>query len=282
MLDDRSGSVYLIWSKRSCKATPAHSLGLLCRGNGKALEELTGMPKLPRTLKLLGWLLAPWYSLKAFQKAMRDHRHLHLLADLHALLKTDTFSAKLPMQPRYVVTKGAKNFEHILKTNFSNYAKGEEFQIPRFHDLLGQGIFNSDGDLWYHQRKTAPRMFKQQLMTTHMWKVVSKNSNKVVDLLLSSDQDASVDVFNVMNRFTLDLGFGRSIGALDNADSPFLNSFDKGQQILFMRLVYLGNVQRNCGCFMNGVARIISDFSSSTVWRSMCWRRLVICLVTES
>ena len=86
-------------------------------------------------------------------------------------------------------------------------------------------------------------MFTQKLMTTHMWKVVSKNSNKVVDLLLSPDQDASVDVFNVMNRFTLDLGFGKSIGALDNADSPFLNSFDKGQQILFMRLVYLRNVR---------------------------------------
>ena len=93
-------------------------------------------------------------------------------------------------------------------------------------------------------------MFDQKLMTNHMWKVVSKNSNKVVDLLLSSNQDASVDVFNVMNRFTLDLGFGRSIGALDNADSPFLNSFDKGQQILFMRLVSLGwNVQRKLQLF---------------------------------
>ena len=93
-------------------------------------------------------------------------------------------------------------------------------------------------------------MFTQKLMTTHMWKVVSKNSNKVADLLLSSDQDASVDVFNVMNRFTLDLGFGKSIGALDNADSPFLNSFDKGQQILFMRLVSLGwIVQRKLRLF---------------------------------
>ena len=46
--------------------------------------------------------------------------------------------------------KWAKNFEHILKTKFSNYAKGEKFQIPRFHDLHGQGICNSDGDLWYH------------------------------------------------------------------------------------------------------------------------------------
>merc|ERR1712050_260712 len=94
------------------------------------------------------------------------------------------------------------------------------------------------------------------------------------DLLLSSIQDASVDVFNVMNRFTLDtigeIGFGRNIGALDNADSPFLNSFDIGQQILFMRMVSpVWNIQRKLRLFHERSSahhfKLLKEYSLETV-----------------
>ncbi|CAM8958584.1 unnamed protein product [Rhodiola kirilowii] len=52
----------------------------------------------------------------------------------------------------YTVTCNPKNIEHILRTRFDNYPKGPTWQIA-FHDLLGQGIFNSDGETWLIQRK---------------------------------------------------------------------------------------------------------------------------------
>ncbi|KHN16811.1 Cytochrome P450 86A2 [Glycine soja] len=45
------------------------------------------------------------------------------------------------------VTCDPKNLEHILKLRFDNYPKGPTWQSA-FHDLLGEGIFNSDGDTW--------------------------------------------------------------------------------------------------------------------------------------
>jgi fatty acid omega-hydroxylase len=271
-----AGPVYLIWSKRVQKSVPAHSLTVLSKGHGKAFGELTGMPKLPlpKSLRgLLGLFLAPFYTLQSFKKAMSEHRHLHLLADLHTLFNVDTFSAKLPLQPRYVVTKGAKNFEHILKTNFNNYHKGEA-TIPRFHDLLGQGIFNADGDLWYQQRKTASRMFTQNQMTTRIWKVITNKCDGVINCLLAGGKDSTIDVFNVMNRFTLDaigeIGFGRDIGALENAESPFLESFDRGQQILFMRMIVPGwRLLRKLGLCHEQTSqhhfKLLKDYSLETV-----------------
>jgi len=42
--------------------------------------------------------------------------------------------------------------QHILKTNFHNYGKGEYFFNVTFKDFLGDGIFNVDGESWKFQR----------------------------------------------------------------------------------------------------------------------------------
>lgn len=39
------------------------------------------------------------------------------------------------------------NVEYILKINFENYLKGENFYV-NLYDLLGNGIFNIDGKSW--------------------------------------------------------------------------------------------------------------------------------------
>lgn len=41
--------------------------------------------------------------------------------------------------------------QHVLKDNFYNYEKGPYFR-KRFQELLGDGIFNSDGHQWLVQR----------------------------------------------------------------------------------------------------------------------------------
>ena len=44
----------------------------------------------------------------------------------------------------YIIVTDPACVEHILKNNFDNYEKGPEFS-SRFRDVLGHGIFNSDG-----------------------------------------------------------------------------------------------------------------------------------------
>ncbi|GFY94174.1 cytochrome P450, family 96, subfamily A, polypeptide 10 [Actinidia rufa] len=45
------------------------------------------------------------------------------------------------------------NVHYIMSANFSNFPKGPKFM--KIFDLLGDGIFNSDGDLWRNQRRFA-------------------------------------------------------------------------------------------------------------------------------
>lgn len=145
-----------------------------------------------------------------------------------------------PLMPYCVNTSCPKNIEYILKTNFENYPKGTGFR-SKLADLLGTGIFNADGAEWKTQRKVSSHMFTAQLFKEHIWVVVRRNASKLRDILLSSKPNEVVDVFNLMNRFTLDtigeIGFGKGIGSLEDPSSPFLKSFDRAQQISFWRFV---------------------------------------------
>merc|ERR1712137_67362 len=79
-------------------------------------------------------------------------------------------------------------------------------------------------------------------MGNHIWRVVDKNVCKVLHILES--QSDAIDIFKLMNRFTLDsigeIGFGASIGSLEHPESPFLNSFDEAQRISFRRFIFPG------------------------------------------
>lgn len=142
--------------------------------------------------------------------------------------------------PPIVVTRDSRNVEHMLKSSFDNYPKGHVSHAA-LHDLLGEGIFNADGASWQAQRKTASQMFTANRFKNHIWRVVEKNCGKVLQLFDKS-QGGTIDIFNLMNRFTLDsigeIGFGTSIGSLENPESPFLESFDEGQRIMFRRLLF--------------------------------------------
>ncbi|XP_038983694.1 cytochrome P450 94B1-like [Phoenix dactylifera] len=82
--------------------------------------------------------------------------------------------------PSTVITSNPKNIEHILKTNFRNYPKGDDF-IAMFAELLGHGIINSDGDHWKLQRKAASREFNTKNIRTI---ILDKVGSEVADRLL--------------------------------------------------------------------------------------------------
>ncbi|RVW55152.1 Alkane hydroxylase MAH1 [Vitis vinifera] len=68
-----------------------------------------------------------------------------------------------------LITSDPANVHYIMSTNFSNFPKGPEFL--KIFDVLGEGIFNSDSDLWRKQRKLAQvlindRQFQQFLVKT--------------------------------------------------------------------------------------------------------------------
>ncbi|KAF9342998.1 hypothetical protein BGX26_006459, partial [Mortierella sp. AD094] len=80
----------------------------------------------------------------------------------------DVFSLTVPLRGRLIAINNPELIEHILKTNFNNYIKGEVFS-KQVIDMLGGGIFVSDGDEWRFHRKTAVGVF-----TTKMYRQVTE------------------------------------------------------------------------------------------------------------
>ncbi|KAJ3194544.1 hypothetical protein HK101_002496 [Irineochytrium annulatum] len=111
--------------------------------------------------------------------------------------------------------------EHILKTNFENYVKGEALS-DRLKPLLGRNFRSVVGTV----------------VATDVTRLVAK-------LLEAADTGTSIDLHQYFHNFTLDsfgrIGFGDDFGCLDTpADPPpFARAFDSALEILVMRFINL-------------------------------------------
>ncbi|KAK8717211.1 hypothetical protein V6N13_044487 [Hibiscus sabdariffa] len=69
-----------------------------------------------------------------------------------------------------VLTSDPANIRYIMSSNFKNFPKGPEFK--KIFDILGDGIFNSDMDLWEKQRTIAQGFIKHQLFHTYLLRTI--------------------------------------------------------------------------------------------------------------
>ncbi|CAN8248444.1 unnamed protein product [Cochlearia groenlandica] len=151
----------------------------------------------------------------------------------------------------YTVTCHPKNVEHILKTRFDNYPKGPMWRAA-FHDLLGQGIFNSDGDTWLMQRKTAALEFTTRTLRQAMARWVNGTIKNRLWLILdrSVKDNKPVDLQDLFLRLTFDnicgLTFGKDPETLspDLPENPFSVAFDTATEATLKRLLYTGFLWR--------------------------------------
>jgi fatty acid omega-hydroxylase len=60
-----------------------------------------------------------------------------------------------------IVTSEPQNVEHLLKTRFTNFPKGNCVK-DTVSDLLGDGIFAADNETWQKQGKHRVSSFDQQ------------------------------------------------------------------------------------------------------------------------
>ncbi|KAK7389937.1 hypothetical protein VNO78_25234 [Psophocarpus tetragonolobus] len=141
------------------------------------------------------------------------------------------------------VTCDPRNLEHILKTRFDNYPKGPTWHAV-FHDLLGDGIFNTDGDTWLFQRKTAALEFTTRTLRQAMARWVSRAINRLCFILKTSQDHAHpVDLQDLMLRLTFDnicgLAFGRDPQTCVSGlpDNRFATAFDRATEATLQRFI---------------------------------------------
>lgn len=144
----------------------------------------------------------------------------------------------------YIETANPANVEHMLKTNFENYPKGEFF-CTMFYDVLGLGIFNADGSSWKLQRRVAsPEFTRRTLRDFALKSVQSELTDRFIPILdnfCCDDNNPVVDLQDLLLRFTFDtacqIAFGTDPGCLNSqlASAPFAKAFDEAVLLSTLR-----------------------------------------------
>ncbi|XP_009782181.1 alkane hydroxylase MAH1-like [Nicotiana tabacum] len=103
-----------------------------------------------------------------------------------------------------LITCDPANIHHIFSKNFSNYPKGPEFR--KIFDILGNGIFNVDSELWELHRKITMSIMShakfQTLLENNMWGIMDKRLRPILDVF--AEQGNSFDLQDILQRLSFD------------------------------------------------------------------------------
>lgn len=186
----------------------------------------------PKRFPVVGSLFAFWNN-----RSRQSEWYTEMLADS----PTQTIVVERFGGIRTVVTANPENVEHILKTRFDNYPKGQPFTAI-LHDLLGRGIFNSDGDAWKLQRKVACYEFSTRSLRNFVLRVVGAVTDRLLTILEeASERGSCLDLQDILQRFALDnicnVAFGVDPASLDRSlpVSEFAQAFDAATELSALR-----------------------------------------------
>ncbi|KAG0375273.1 hypothetical protein BGX24_009326 [Mortierella sp. AD032] len=144
----------------------------------------------------------------------------------------DVISITIPLFGRAIILNRPEFMEHIFKTNFENYVKGDIFRW-NLTDILGRGIFVADREEWKFHRKTASNIFTTKLyrsLVEGAFKSSAEDFSTILDRAIAADKP--VDLQEKFLKLTLDafgkLTFGLEFKALLSGSGPneFGDAFD--------------------------------------------------------
>ncbi|CAL0332813.1 unnamed protein product [Lupinus luteus] len=173
------------------------------------------------------------------------HRFLEWTTQVLGECPTNTGVLFNPTTGYSVLTANPDNVEHILKTRFDNYPKGERF-ISLLMDFLGRGIFNSDGHLWKVQRKTASYEFNtRSLRNFIMENVTVELQTRLLPIFSrASETDRILDLQDLLERFAFDnvckLAFNMDPGCLSDdgtTGTEFMTAFEDAAMLSSQRFM---------------------------------------------
>ncbi|KAI3894195.1 hypothetical protein MKX03_003752 [Papaver bracteatum] len=141
-----------------------------------------------------------------------------------------------------IITADPSKLEYMLKTRFRNFPKGKYYR-DRFFDLLGDGIFNADGETWKEQRRAATLEMHSSRFVEYSFQTIQELVHikllKLIEKLVISKE--SIDLQDVLLRFTFDnvctAAFGVDPGCLSIhlPDVPFAKAFEQATELTLFR-----------------------------------------------
>ncbi|GFY98855.1 cytochrome P450, family 94, subfamily B, polypeptide 3 [Actinidia rufa] len=217
----------------SCLLSLLLLLLLNCKYIFKSISSLSSSSsqssKLPKSYPIIGSFLAIYPN---------RHRIVQWTADLFRSSSSDTFVLRRPFGRRQVVTADPSVVQHILKTHFHVYPKGD-IAHTALQDFLGDGIFNADAETWKFQRQVSSHEFNTRSLRNFVEHVVdSELFNRLIPILSSAAKKGTIlDLQDILQRFAFDnictIAFGYDPETLIPSlpDVKFAQAFEEALRI---------------------------------------------------
>lgn len=181
-------------------------------------------PRLPQLEHVLGL-----QNIRQMLQAVKQKRMLEL--GLERYIQVGNTFSTAALGKVFVHTIEPENLKAVLATNFRDFGVGPRIDI--FGQLLGAGIFTTDGQAWEHSRALVrPNFTKMQIVDLATFEDHLQNLFRRIPA-----DGASLDLQALFFQLTLDsathLLFGRSVHSLlaapDSAEMRFMSAFDLSQ-----------------------------------------------------
>jgi fatty acid omega-hydroxylase len=195
-----------------------------------------------RTQGLPTWPLVG--MLPSLLLGLRSDMYEWITGVLKARGGTFTFRGPWLTNLHCVVTADPRNLEHLLKTRFGSFPKGPYFR-ENMRDLLGDGIFGADDEVWRRQRKAASLEFHSaEFRALTASSLVELVHRRLLPVLAGAEAAAgTVDLQDVLLRLTFDnvcmIAFGVDPGCLRPGlpEIPFARAFEDATEATTVRFV---------------------------------------------
>ncbi|EOX92294.1 Cytochrome P450 [Theobroma cacao] len=142
-----------------------------------------------------------------------------------------------------LVTCDPANIHYIMSSNFCNFPKGSEFK--EIFDILGDGIFNADMDLWKKQRKAAQGFMRHQLFYLFLLRTSRAKVEKGLIPVLEhvAKRGLVLNLEDVFQRFAFDstcilvTGYDPECLSVEFPEVLFSKALDDAEEAIFYRQI---------------------------------------------
>ncbi|XP_011028759.1 PREDICTED: cytochrome P450 94A1-like [Populus euphratica] len=198
--------------------------------SSKSKASSISYPNAPKSYPLIGSSLAIFAN---------RSRRIQWISDLIQNSPTATVVLhRFFLDDSHILTGNPANVQHMLKTQFHNYEKGNKTRRILF-DFLGNGIFNINGDSWKFQRQVSSHEFNTKSLRKFVETVVDAElSQRLIPILSTFAANNTVlDLQDILQRFAFDnicnIAFGYDPAYLlpDLPEAEFAKTFDDAVNI---------------------------------------------------